>query len=86
MFHYFMEVKIGQWLDEKNKAAKHMVSPMMYFISSHYYLQDFCKEVVPDMDASKCAFVIGYFKSQMHFDRVIPEDELDYHYKRTKKY
>ena len=86
MYSYLMELKTGNWLDKKNMAAKHLISPLMYFLSSHYYLQDFCQEVVPDMDPSKCAFVIGYFKHQSHFDRIISEDELDYHFKRTKKY
>jgi len=38
MSHYLVEPMKLNWIDTENNAAKHMVSPMMNFLSSHYFM------------------------------------------------
>ena len=58
-----------KWLDWENKTAKHLVSPFLHLISSHYYLQDWCIENYPDMEPSKCAWTFTFFKPHNYYDR-----------------
>ena len=45
-------------------------------MSSHFFLQDHCKEVHPHVNAEKCAFVYGWFKKYQEYDQIVANREV----------
>jgi hypothetical protein len=59
-----------EWIDSQDTSPKHMLSPLMFQLSSHFFLQDFCKDHHPDFSAEKCAFAYGYFRKYQEYDMI----------------
>lgn len=68
-FHYLTEPINNRWLDWQNRSMKHIASPILTIFSSHFYIQEFCKEHFKSMDPGRCAFVLGFLKAHNLYDR-----------------
>jgi hypothetical protein len=70
-FYYLLDVIADKgWIDSDDTSPKHILSPLMYQLSSHYALQDHCKESHPEIDAVKCAITYGYIRKYEEYDEI----------------
>ena len=58
----------------------HIASPIIKLISTHYPLQDWCREKHPDHDPLKCASVYTFFKPHNDYDRIMDWDRTYFDY------
>jgi len=56
------------WLQSADTSPKHFLSPLMFQLSSHFHLRDFCWENYPNSDPEKCAFIFGFFRKYREYD------------------
>lgn len=48
-----------------------MISPLLFWMTHHYHHEDYCKKKFPELDATRCAFSIGFFKKHEFYDHPI---------------
>lgn len=69
MPYYLGNFMSAGWLDAENTSAKHIVSPIIHAFTSHFYMQDYCRQNHPEADISRCAFVASFLKKNNLYDR-----------------
>jgi hypothetical protein len=50
--------------------VKHILSPLFYQLSSHYYLKDFCKDNHPEINPETCAHFYGFMRKIGEYDNL----------------
>ena len=58
------------WIDSEGTSPNHLKSPMFYQLSSHYALQDHCKERHPNLKPDICALTYGYVRKYEEYDQI----------------
>ena len=59
------------WLTNENTSPKHFLSPLLFQLSSHFTLRDFCFENHPDVDLEKCAHIYAFFRRYHEYDQIV---------------
>ena len=55
----------------------HLLSPLLFHTSSHYFLQDHCKEKHPTLDPARCAITYGFIRKYEEYDNIRNYRTLD---------
>jgi len=70
-FYYLLDVIEDKgWIDSDDTSPHHILSPLMYQLSSHHALQDHCKESHPEINPVKCAITYGYVRKYEEYDKI----------------
>lgn len=71
----YVHLTINNWFDQSNTSRKHLISPLLHWFTSHYYLRSFCLDHLPHTDPSICATQLGFLKNHQFYDKYLTHDD-----------
>ena len=78
-FHFFNKVLNEVWQGSEHHSIR-IASPIVRLATSHFPLQDWCRDKHPDRDPLICATVYFFLKPQRDYDRIMDWDRTYFDY------
>jgi len=77
-YYYLLDLIEEQgWIDSEGTSPHHLLSPLMFHLSSHMAFQDHCKEHHPNINPVKCALTYAYQRKYQEYDEIMKNRPAD---------